>query len=201
LDELGRQFGQNHPQYQSAAAELASLKERLQIEMQQVANSVGANNDVNVRRESEIIAALKSQKERVLALRAQRDEVAVMQRDIESAQRAYDLVNQRLSQTKLESQIQNTNIEVLTEAQAPRSPSSPKLVLYTAIGAAFGLLLGVSLAIGAESRRRPIRNASDVAELLKLPVLASLPHVGRDSSRKATLQSRHSIEDVRVPGN
>jgi len=136
---------------------------------------VNASNDVNIQREAQLRASLAAQKERVLKLRAQRDQVAVLQHDVESAQKAYELVNTRLSQTNLESQVQHTDIVVLSEAQPPVRPSSPRPVRNTLIGLAVGLLVGLCLAIGLEMRRPLLRSEADIRELLALPLLASLP--------------------------
>jgi chain length determinant protein EpsF len=73
--ELSSQLGPNHPQLQRSQAEVDSLNAKLQFEMRQVANSVGASNRVNLQRVSEIRASLDAQKKRVLELRSQRDEV------------------------------------------------------------------------------------------------------------------------------
>jgi succinoglycan biosynthesis transport protein ExoP len=48
----------------------------------QVASSLGTRNSVNVQREAEIRAALDAQKKRLLDLRSQRDELAVLQREV-----------------------------------------------------------------------------------------------------------------------
>lgn len=188
LDDLGKQYGVNHPAYQGALAESASLKAALEREMHKVAGTIGANNDVNVQRESQIRDALALQKEKVLKLRAQRDQVAVLQRDVDLAQKAYDLVTQRLSQTSLESQIQNnTNIVILAEAVPPSRPSSPRLLRNTAIGSALGLLLGGLLALALEMRRPLLRSEADIVELLGLPILATVGAVRRASRPQLAL--------------
>jgi len=124
-------------------------------------------------------SALAAQKQKLLALRAQRDQVAVLQRDVDSAQRAFDMVAQRMSQTHIESQIQHTNIVILAEAQTPSRPSSPRPVFNTAIGTAAGLLLGLAIAIGLDMRRPRLRAESDIPALLGLPVLATMPGARR----------------------
>ena len=96
------------------------------------------------------------------------------QKDVENAQRAYDMVGQRLSQTSLESQTQQTNVSVLTAAEPPVKHSSPKLLLNTALAIFLGALLGVATALVLELNNRRIRSAEDLAEALGVPVLAVL---------------------------
>lgn len=174
LQEMAGQLGKNHPQYQRTQAELDALKMKLDSEMHQVASSVGTSNTVNQQREAALRAALEAQKLKVLELRAQRDEAVVLLKDVENAQRAYDLVGQRLSQTSLESQAQQTNLVVLTPAEPPIKHSGPKIILNTVLACFLGGLLGVGVALLLELSNRRIRSAEDLVEALGVPVLAVL---------------------------
>lgn len=174
LQELAGQLGKNHPQYQRTQAELDALKTKLDSEMRQVASSVGTSNTVNQQREAALRAALEAQKLKVLELRALRDEAAVLLKDVENAQRAYDLVGQRLSQTSLESQAQQTNLVVLTPAEPPLKHSGPKIILNAVLACFLGGLLGVGVALLLELSNRRIRSAEDLVEALGVPVFAVL---------------------------
>ena len=117
--QLAGRLGRNHPELARANAEIASLRDRLAAEVRRIASSLGTTTRVNDQRESEIRAALDAQKQRVLELKGQRDQIDVLKRDVDNAQRAYDMVTQRLAQTSLESENQQTNVVVLTPAVAP----------------------------------------------------------------------------------
>jgi len=175
LKELGAQLGPNHPQLQRSETELDALNAKLNSEMQRVADSVSTNNSVNARREREVRGALEAQKKRVLELRSQRDELTVLQKDLESAQKAYDIAAQRLSQTSLESQAQQTNVQVLAEALPPTQKSSPNTRLNLMIAGFFGAILSVAAAVGRELSDRRLRTADDAVRAFGLPVLARLP--------------------------
>lgn len=175
--ELARDLGRNHPKYISSEAELASLKEKLEAEIHRVAASVGGSDSVMVQKEKQIRTALEAQKARVLQLSAQRDEAAVLRNDVESAQLAYDLVLKRLAATNLESQVQQTNVSILSEALPPVKPASPKPLLYTVLGGLIGVLIGVISAVLIELRRPRLRSLDDVTAVLSVPVLASIPLV------------------------
>jgi len=188
LDQLGQQLGHKHPQYIQQKAELDSLKLKLSSEMKRIASSVGVSYAVDVQREAEIQKAADAQKRRVLELKRQRDEMAVLQREVEFAQHAYDQVAQRFSQTSLESQSHLTNIVLLSPAQPPTRASRPRVMINTAFGFLAGITLGVCAALIAELRRRRLRGADDVAQTIGLPVLASLPDAQR--KRKARLRTK-----------
>jgi chain length determinant protein EpsF len=175
VTELKNQLGSNHPQLLASEAELETLKSKLASLMHQVAGSVGTSNSVNLQRESEIKAALDAQKRRVLEMRAERDQAAVMEKDLEEAQKAYDLVAQRRSQTNLESLNQQANVAVLSEALPPTEPSRPRVLLNLLVGVFLGTLLGIAAALGMESRDRRVRGIEDALQVFGLPILASLP--------------------------
>ena len=174
-DQLAGRLGKNHPELARSDAEIANLRQRIETETRRVVSSLGTTSRVNVQRESEIKAALEAQKRRVLALKAERDQIAVLQRDVENAQRAYDLVTQRLAQTNLESQTQQTNVVVLTPAVAPLEPSSPKVLLNTALAIFLGSLLGVGAALVLELMDQRVRGEEDLARIPGMPVLGVIP--------------------------
>jgi uncharacterized protein involved in exopolysaccharide biosynthesis len=128
---------------------------------------------------------LDAQRDRVAGLKASRDQLQVLEREVQGAQRALDLVSQRFTETSLESQARPSNIAVLTPASVPVEPFRPKMAINTLAGAAFGTLLAVLAALTLESMNRPVRTAQDLQEAGQVPVLAVLPRA--DSRRPQRL--------------
>ncbi|MBT3068278.1 chain length determinant protein EpsF [Rhodoferax sp. U11-2br] len=178
LVENSGNLGKNHPQTQRAESELATLKAQLESETRKITSSIETTYQVGKQREAQLQGALSSQKARVLALNKQRDELNVLRRDVESAQRAFEVVSQRASQTNLESQTTQTNIAVLNAATAPSDPSKPKVFLNILVSIFLGTLLAVGLALMLELANRRVRSADDLADALNLPVLGSIAHTG-----------------------
>ncbi|MFA9441856.1 chain length determinant protein EpsF [Uliginosibacterium sp. sgz301328] len=173
-DDLATRLGPNHPEMQRVEGEIASLRARISQETNKIATSLGTANQVNLSREAEVRGALEAQRQRVLSLKQQRDDIAVLQRDVDAAQKAYDLVTQRLAQTNLESQTQQTNAVILTAATVPLRPSSPRFLLNGIVGIALGGFLGIALAILLELTNRRVRSDDDLLDVLNVPVLANV---------------------------
>ena len=167
-------LGKNHPQTQQAETELAALKTQLDIETRKISASIETTYQVGKQREQQLQGALANQKARVLVLNKQRDELNVLRRDIESAQRAFETVSQRASQTNIESQTNQTNIAMLNFAVAPTKPSSPRVIFNTLVSVFLGILLGVGLALVLELTNRRIRSVEDLSEALNLPILGTI---------------------------
>jgi len=175
LQQIITRLGDNHPQVIEARASLDELRRRLDTETRRVTGSVGVTNTINRQREGDVRASLARQREKVLSLKAVRDEGQLLQRDLENAQRTYDLLLQRQTQTSLESQTTLANVNVLTRATPSLTPSSPRLVYNSLLATFGGTLLGLVVAFGLEALNRRVRTADDITLSLGLPVLGVLP--------------------------
>lgn len=172
LAELSQRVDRNHPQHQSAQAEVGKLRSQLQEEIRRTTASVGGSARIYRQREAELRSALAAQKSRVLELNRSRDQLTVLQKDVESAQRALDAVNQRFTQTSLESQASQTEVAVLNPAVAPLEASSPRVMLNVLLSVFLGGMLGVGFGLLAEMMDRRVRSRDDISEAFDLPVFA-----------------------------
>ena len=175
LQELTTRLGDNHPQVVETRASLAEMRSRLDVETRKLTGSVSVSNTINRQREGEIRASLEAQRGKVMKMKATRDEGVILQREVENAQRAYDAITARLTQTNLESQTTQANINRLSQAEPPGEPSSPRLVLNLLLALFGGLLLAVVVALLLELRDRRVRTVQDLSAMLDLPVIGVMP--------------------------
>lgn len=190
LQELSSRLGDNHPQVIELRANLSELRRKLESETRRVTGGVVVSADINRRRESELRASLETQRAKVLRLKAVRDEAAVLQRDVENAQRALDAITQRLTQTSIESQTTSSNVYMLAQASPPMNHSSPNVVRNALVATLGGTMLGLAVCLLWEMLDRRVRTVEDAIALAGLPVLAVMPRApGRLRRRKARLPS------------
>ncbi len=178
LKQLTARLGDAHPQVVEARASVAELRARMEAETRRVTSGVAVTSTINTQREAQIKAALDAQRDKVLRMKGVRDEGMVLQRELESAQRAYDAVQVRLAQTSLESQTTQSNVNLLTQATPPLEPSSPILALNVALSIFLGGLLALGTALLLELMDRRVRSVDDVIAALDLPVIGVLPRPG-----------------------
>lgn len=181
LQDIATTLGKNHPDYQTTAAEIASLRQRIATESARIAESLGNTTQVNLRRENDIRLALEAQKKHILELQRERDQASVFQSDVTTAQRNLDAVSTRLAQSSLESQTQQTNIALLTPAVEPEKRSSPRFFLNLAISLFLGGLFGATGAMLKELSDRRVREDIDLAALGGIPLLVRIPRIKADS--------------------
>jgi chain length determinant protein EpsF len=174
LKEVSGNLGVNHPQYLRSQAELEELKSRMNAEIGRITSSIGTAGNISKQKGVELIAAVDAQKTRILELKKQRDEISLLVREVETAQRAFDAVGQRTTQSRLESQSVQTNVAVLNPASEPLNASKPKVLLNILLSIFVGTMLGGGAALTLELLHRRVRSPEDLSLALDLPVLAIL---------------------------
>ncbi|MEC5218502.1 succinoglycan biosynthesis transport protein ExoP [Actimicrobium sp. GrIS 1.19] len=172
--EISGRLDVNHPQYEAAKAEVDKLRAELNAQTRQASSAVSANAVILQQRGGEANAALQGQKEKVLRLNRARDELALLSKDVDSAQKAYDTVAQRLTLTNIDAQAKESDVAVLTPALASLKAFGPKYLLNALIGLVAGIMLGMGGAFLLELSDRRVRSAQDLRDVAGLPVLAIL---------------------------
>jgi chain length determinant protein EpsF len=183
LTQLAGQLGKNHPEFQRGAAEVEQIRRQLNVELETLATGIGNTARVAQAKEADLRSAVSAQKARVLALNKEKgqDDMAVLTREVESAQKAYDAASQRFSEVRLESRISQTNVAILNPAVRPIKPSFPDWGTNIALSLVLGTMLGVTLAFMMEHADRRVRSSDD---LVQIPGLSVLGVLGNTTSLK-----------------
>lgn len=175
LEDMSTRYGERHPEYRRQRSEVQALRGSLARERSIAAESLESTADVSQSRLQELRQSFDEQKERVLALKAKRDELELLQQEVQMAQDAYNSASGRAQANTLESRLAETSVTVLNEAIPPSLPTSPNLKLNLVIATALGFMLGVALSLLLELGNRRVRSRSDIEETLGIPVLAYIP--------------------------
>lgn len=171
LAQIDSQYTSFHPTYIGAKAEVERLRFEINRNTRIMANSIANNAAILKQREQELRQSFQAQKERVLQLNTDRDQLAILAREVESAQRTYDSILTRSSQINLEGRASQPDVSVLSHAVVPTSPSSPLILLNLLIALVLGSMAGAAAAFIAEMRNRKVRHANDLVDLLHSPVI------------------------------
>ena len=174
LAEQSEVLGPNHPTYQRTAAEVQGLKERLNAEATKVVTGLGNAVQQSAKRVEELQSSLKDQQDRIMKLREQRVDMAVLSRDLENAQRAYDGALSRAIAVKVDSKVRQTNLAMLTPAVEPLKPAVPKVGLISALSVLIGALLAAGMVYVLEMLDRRVRSRTDLESRLAVPSLGLL---------------------------
>jgi succinoglycan biosynthesis transport protein ExoP len=172
--ELSPQYGARHPLVLRQDAELGSLRAQLREALAEARAGVALSRRQSEQRAAQLGAALAAQRARLLELKEGRNELAVLMRDVESAQRTYETAMQRAVVSQVESRASQTNVALLSPAVAPRKPTHPRLALNLALALVLGALLGAGLAILLEMLDRRVHAPIDLQSGMDVPLLGLL---------------------------
>lgn len=202
LSEISSVVGKNHPQRLALEAQANDLKLQIQREIRRVSGG----SSVIARGSSQKIAELRNlvdqQKKAVLALRSQKDQISVLLRDVETAQRAYEGVSQRVSLLNLEGQNTQANTRLLSPAVEPIFAARPRIAVNIIGSILGGLLLGIGAALLWEMLDRRVRGPQDLLYTPGVPVIGILRPAGskRPIFRQLTSGQRTVRPMLNAPG-
>jgi chain length determinant protein EpsF len=175
LTELATQVGENHPQYRQALGEVDTLKRQMNRMLELISGSLQSSVELLKAREDQLKTELARQKDLVLQLSRNRNEINLLKQEADNAQAAYDAALVRAAQSRLESQIAATDVAVLNSALVPSRPTSPKPLMTILLACIAGLMSGIAIALCWEWLDQRIRNVLDLEHGLGLTVLAYIP--------------------------
>lgn len=176
-------LGSRHPQMLEIQAEVAQTRAELEREVARAAAALKMRERIDVQREASISGSVEAQRRRVLQLKTARDGMTVLERDAESARKAYEQVQLRLVQTSQEGSSPSPEASVLTVGVVPVESSRPGLVLLLPLGLALGAVLGLLLALLLDRRRPLIHYPADLRHW-GVPLLAVVPRAHLPARRR-----------------
>jgi chain length determinant protein EpsF len=174
-------YGEQHPQYLALQGQIAVAKDQLAAEIRKAATTSSARTQVSSQKVAELNQLIEIQKKKVLGLRGGRDDLEVLIREVETAQRAYEAVANRRAQLTLESQSEQAAARILSVAVEAISPSS-KAPLHVLLGVLGGFGLGAALAAALEILDRRVRSTADISQIEGLPLLAVIGGTDRPTA-------------------
>lgn len=184
-EELMQRYGPEYPELKAATANIAQLKARIASESARVSSGLSVLGAINRAKLVQLGQAVEEQRRRLQDLKGKRDQAYILLKDVDSAQKALDAVQARMSQVDLESQNTQTNVTVVKAASVPGKPSSPSMVKNLSLGILAGLVLAMVSAFMRELLSPRLLTRRDVEVELNIPLMAELSRVGgpRKTSR------------------
>jgi polysaccharide biosynthesis transport protein len=200
IQEASATMGSAHPKMRQMQAELAAMRSRLASESSRVGSAASSSYAANKARERELQQALADQKARVLSLNKQRGELSVLQRDVDTAQKAYETVSASAAQSRLQSLTTQTNVMRLASAVEPQDPTGPSPLQALLVAIFAGTLLAIATVLLLELLNRRVRSIEDLSMVTQLPILAAVPAAAAvftaprlPASRRLALAGRRSL--------
>lgn len=177
IAEKSSSLGRNHPDMIKLNSELYSAQQRLDSEIEAIIDGINNAAELSKDRELDLEESLKRQKAIVLDLKSEHDKIAVLKREVESAQATYNAALDQLNTTSMQSLVDQTNVSIIDGANIPSTHATPRILLNLSIGVFGGLLVGIGLALFLELVVRRVHTKEEMIDELDIPLLGHLKNV------------------------
>ncbi|HEY2434180.1 MAG TPA: XrtA system polysaccharide chain length determinant [Vicinamibacterales bacterium] len=145
----------------------------------------------------QVEAVIAGYQAKVDAVPTRESQLTELTRDYATLQNTYTTLLAKREDSKLAANLEKNQIgeqfKVLDPARAPERAYSPNVLLISAAGSAFGLVLGVGCAAFLEYRDTTFKSVEEIRQLIDLPVLALIPVMTSARERRAVRRRRISI--------
>jgi uncharacterized protein involved in exopolysaccharide biosynthesis len=177
MEQAAERLGTEHPTYKSMIARKNLLSNQIAKETQ-VARQAGALQSGASRQSiAGIQAQYDAQKAKVLGMKDTLDKFSQLQREVDLRRDQYEKSAARTADLKLQANVSESGLVVLGDAIGSTKPSFPNWPQIGALSFAFGIALGVALALVTELLTRRVRGSEDLAFAARAPVFAVIADV------------------------
>ena len=174
---VGATYGDQHPEYRKAAAQVEEARAALDESRQNVSTRISVDYRQALVRERMLSAAVTETKQQVDTLTAQSFDYLQLKHEAGAAERIYEDLFAKIKLSGINSELQNNLIRLADSARPASRPVFPNWPFIVALSLAFFMLSCAAYVISAELTDVTAREAEAVEEALDIPVVCSLPQV------------------------
>jgi capsular exopolysaccharide synthesis family protein len=174
-EKLSQVFKPGYPRMQQLSQKIAESRRQLRAEIARAVESLQTDYRAAVRTEREMEAALVRHRSLARRLSNRMAEYNLLRRDTDTSRDLYSALLARLRETQISSALLTSNIYVVDRAEIPSHPSRPLRSLNLLLACVGGLVGGIGLAFFFEYLDTNIKDAREVENVLRVPILGLIP--------------------------
>jgi len=183
--KLSATYGSNHPRIMALERQVKNLRSAKSQEIQKIINSLKVQYETARLQEQSIIQARDGIQGELEDLQKRTVRYFTLKREVESNEKVYDVVLNRLKETSLTEEFaKSPNASIINHAMTPRAPSSPNVQRHLTMGVALAILLSIGLAVLLEFLDKTITRPDQIEQQLGLTFLGAVPSFNSDTKSK-----------------
>ncbi len=171
LAQLRVRFGDSHPQYLAAVAQLDKVRQQIRAEIGKLVTAMGTDLQALNARKAMVTSQLRDLQSNLGEQGRDSVHLQELQRDADAQRQLYQNMLTRLKQIDAEQGIQHSDMRLLIEAQPSSVAVYPRKSMMVSGAFLTALMAGTGLAFVANTRARRFRDASHAEEATGLTVL------------------------------
>jgi capsular exopolysaccharide synthesis family protein len=170
-------YGDQHPEYKKAAAQVEQARLALDESRSNVATRIGVDYRQALVRERMLSAAVSETKKQVDDLTSQSFDYLQLKHEAETAEKVYEDLFAKIKQSGINSELQNNVVRLADSARSAARPVFPNWAPLVGLSMAFFVLVCATFVICVELTDVTAKEAEAVEAALGVPVVCSLPRV------------------------
>src|SRR5215510_397013 len=176
--QLDVNYGPDNPQTVEVQQQMAAIRKQIESHRKSLGVKLKLDFDRAARDELSFKRALEEAKDNTAKENVDTFQYGILQQEVDTTKALYNNFLEKSGEANFELAQQQTNLSVVESARTPRTPTGPNRTLWTMVGFALSLTLGVGLALLLEIFDNTIKSADDLSRRLQLPALAVIPTIG-----------------------
>ncbi|HYE87117.1 MAG TPA: polysaccharide biosynthesis tyrosine autokinase [Vicinamibacterales bacterium] len=170
-------YGPQHPEFIKVNSQLANVQSQLDAEIKKALVTAKNEYDAAVTNERVMTESLNEAKSAASALSRKGVDYSVMQREAETNREIYNQLLTREKEIRVLANSRTNNVRVVDRADVPGSPFTPNHRSDWMYAIAFGLVLGIGIAVGLDYMDDTVKTPEDLTRRLKLRFLGLVPSI------------------------
>ncbi|MFW5989581.1 MAG: polysaccharide biosynthesis tyrosine autokinase, partial [Desulfosudaceae bacterium] len=203
IKRLSKSIGDKHPRMIRAKEDLESLRQKMNLEIRGVIQSIKNKYEMAREKADSIEALLEENKQKASLMSDKLIQYEILKRDVDVNSLLYDRMLRRIKEFDVTDSSQPIDVWVVEEATVPEYPLNKRPKRTLMLGLVMSLMLGVGLAFFLEYLDNTVKTMEDAEARLGLPVLGMVPflkdsdspieHIVRDSPRSVIAENYKSL--------
>jgi capsular exopolysaccharide synthesis family protein len=177
--QLSPTLGPSHPQMLELKRQFDALQAEMNTEAGRTIEELRSDVAIAERRVDGLLAIRDKSRTQLAEDNAANVELTQLQANAQTLRTLYEDMLSRLQQVTAQESLSQINATIVSNALAPRSPSSPRFDLVVAAALAVGLAVGAFSVMLAQLADSTVVNPQELERRVQLPIVALVPRLRR----------------------
>ena len=177
--EMATEYGPRHPKMINVKAELDDIRERLEAEVEKIVHGLDNELEVARIREQTLDRNLENLKAAAAKLNTFQGRLRVLEREAAANRTLFDTFLSRWKETGGQEEIQHADARIISHAEVPARPVSPRKVRIVGVALGFSVFLGMFLVYLIEELDSGFRSSEQIESMTGYGVLSLVPLLTR----------------------
>ena len=177
--EMATEYGPRHPKMINVKAELDDIRERLEAEVEKIVHGLDNELEVARIREQTLDRNLENLRAEAAKLNTFQGRLRVLEREAAANRTLFDTFLSRWKETGRQEEIQHADARIISYAEVPARPVSPRKTRIVGAALGFSVFLGIFLVYLIEELDSGFRSSEQIESMTGYGVLSLVPLLTR----------------------